>query len=80
MMRFFQIVVAFSTKADGKWEDEQWVKPMRKEDMYKDFEGWVESAHEIVSLMQKPDVWALFDHAPAETYTKGRICLLGDSA
>jgi len=73
-------VVAFATKEDGKWEDEQWVKPMRKEDMYADYEGWVESVHKIVALMQKPDVWALFDHAPAETYTRGRICLLGDSA
>lgn len=48
--------------------------------MYREFEGWVDSAHAIVDLMQKPDVWALFDHPPAETYTKGRICILGDAA
>lgn len=31
-------------------------------------------------LIEKPDVWALFEHPPAPTYTKGRLCLLGDAA
>jgi salicylate hydroxylase len=30
--------------------------------------------------MEKKDLWALFDHPPAETYYKGRVCLLGDAA
>ncbi len=30
--------------------------------------------------MEKPDVWALFDHPPAPTYFKGRFALLGDAA
>lgn len=73
-------VVAFSTKADGKWDDPEWVKPMDKEAMFKDFEGWAEAPLKILSLMQKPDVWALFDTPPAPTYCKGRICMLGDAA
>lgn len=31
-------------------------------------------------LMEKPDVWALFDHPPAPTYFKGRLAILGDAA
>ncbi len=31
-------VVAFQSKADGKWEDEKWVLPMKKEDMFNDFQ------------------------------------------
>jgi len=73
-------VVAFRSKHDGKWEDEQWVKPMKKEDMYSDFSGWVDAVQDIIGMMQKPDMWALFDHPPADTYTRGRMCLLGDSA
>jgi len=73
-------VVAFHSKHDGRWEDEQWVKPMKKEDMYSDFSGWVDAVQDIIGMMQKPDIWALFDHSPAETYAKGRICILGDSA
>lgn len=30
--------------------------------------------------MEKYDVWALFEHPPAPTYYKGRLCLLGDAA
>lgn len=30
--------------------------------------------------MEKFDVWALFEHPPAPTYYKGRLCLLGDAA
>jgi salicylate hydroxylase len=33
-----------------------------------------------LKLMQRFDVWALFDHPPAPTYYKGRLCLLGDAA
>lgn len=72
-------VVAFSTKEDGQWEGE-WVKPMDKTAMFKDFSGWTDATQKILSLMQKPDTWALFDHPPAPTYIKGRVCLLGDAA
>ena len=72
--------VAFSTKEDGKWDDPEWVKPMDKEAMFEDFKGWTEATQQILSMMLKPDVWALFDHQPAPTYLKGRMCLLGDSA
>jgi len=73
-------VVAFQTKKDGKWEDERWVLPMKKEDMFDDFKGWGDSVQHILSLMEKPDVWALFDHPPAPTYYKGRFAILGDAA
>ena len=66
-------VVAFKTKADGKWEDEQWVLPMRWDDMHADFADWGPNVRSILSLMEKPDIWALFDHPPAETYFKGRV-------
>lgn len=74
-------VVAFGTKKDGTWEGD-WVKPMDKEAMMRNFEGWNESAQKILKMMEKSDVWALFDHPPAETYVSqtGRICLLGDAA
>ncbi|KAK0118867.1 hypothetical protein ONS95_007741 [Cadophora gregata] len=73
-------VVAFQSKPDGKWEDERWVLPMKKEDMFNDFQGWGTSVQQILSLMEKPDVWALFDHPPAPTYYKGRLAILGDAA
>nr|POF15288.1 6-methylsalicylic acid decarboxylase ata [Quercus suber] len=73
-------VVAFSTQDDGVWTDSRWVKPMDHEAMAADFEGWAPATRQILSLLQKPDVWALFHHAPAPTYARSRICLLGDAA
>jgi salicylate hydroxylase len=73
-------VVAFRTSKTGKWEDERWVVPMKREEMEKDFEEWGRDVKSVLSLMEKTDLWALFDHPPAETYYKGRVCLLGDAA
>ena len=73
-------VVAFQTKADGKWENEQWVLPMKHEDLDADFKDWGPPVKSILSLMEKPDVWALFEHPPAPNYHRGRVGLLGDAA
>jgi salicylate hydroxylase len=73
-------VVAFKTSKTGKWEDQRWVVPMKREEMEKDFEDWGQDVKSVLSLMEKTDLWALFDHLPAETYYKGRVCLLGDAA
>jgi salicylate hydroxylase len=43
-------VVAFQTKRDGKWEDERWVLPIKKEDMLKNWEGWGDSVIGIMSV------------------------------
>lgn len=71
-------VVAFRSQAE--WTHDEWVIPMKKEDLFADFEGWGDSVSSILPLMEKPDVWALFDHPKAPTYTKGHLCLLGDAA
>ena len=74
-------VVAFRTKVDGKWEDEEWIKPAERKDMESDFRGWGDSVQKILKMMQKCDKWALFDHPHATTYHKdGNICLVGDAA
>ncbi|KAK3055863.1 hypothetical protein LTR09_003097 [Extremus antarcticus] len=73
-------VVAFGTKQDGKWDDPEWVKPMNREAMFEDFKGWTEAAQKVLSMMEKPDIWALFDSQPAPTYVNGRVCMLGDAA
>ena len=73
-------VVAFRTSETGKWEDERWVVPMKREEMERDFENWGQDVKSVLSLMEKTDLWALFDHPPAQTYCKGRVCLLGDAA
>ncbi|ORX97299.1 mannitol 1-phosphate dehydrogenase 2 [Clohesyomyces aquaticus] len=71
-------VVAFNSRET--WEDQNWVVHATKEEMIKDFDGWGPTVHKILSAVQKPDIWALFNHPPASTYFKDRVVLVGDAA
>ncbi|KAF1836162.1 FAD/NAD(P)-binding domain-containing protein [Decorospora gaudefroyi] len=73
-------VVAFSSRPT--WENPNWVVPTTQEDMLKDYADWTPTVRKIMASLQKPDVWALFNHLPASTYytTKPLICLVGDAA
>jgi salicylate hydroxylase len=50
--------------------------------MLEDYKHWIPAVRKIMENLQKPDIWALFNHLPASTYytTKPRICLVGDAA
>ena len=71
-------VIAFGSKRD--WEDERWVLSVDKKIMEDQYTDWGDSVKKILSLMEKPDMWALFDYPPAKTFFKGRTCLSGDAA
>lgn len=74
-------VVGYRSKKDRTWNDSRWVKPTTKEEMLAEFDGWSGPVKNILGLIEKVDMWALFDHLPAVSYhRKGKICLLGDSA
>jgi len=71
-------VVAFASQ--DEWENEKWIIEASKQEMYDDYEGCGEKVKTILSMMQQPDIWALFEHTDAETYCKGGMCLIGDAA
>ncbi|KAA8621368.1 mannitol 1-phosphate dehydrogenase [Pyrenophora tritici-repentis] len=73
-------VVAFSSKPT--WGDPNWVVSTSREDMLEDYKHWSPAVRAIMDSLQKPDIWALFNHPPAPTYytTKPLICLVGDAA
>ena len=75
-------VVAYTTQENGMWPHGDWVKPGTREEMLSQFEGWSEPVLEILGLLEKINMWALFDHyLPARTFhRKGFMCLLGDAA
>ncbi|KAG8526571.1 uncharacterized protein KY384_008772 [Bacidia gigantensis] len=74
-------VVAYHTKEDGKWEDETWIKSVTKQEMVARFAGFSQTVRDLIGVIEKPDLWAMFDHPPAKTYhQQGQLCLLGDSA
>jgi salicylate hydroxylase len=50
--------------------------------MLEDYKHWSPTVVSIMQNLEKPDIWALFNHLPASTYysTKPLICLVGDAA
>jgi salicylate hydroxylase len=72
--------VAFASRST--WEDTNWVVQASREDMLKDFQHWDPKVHTLMANVQKPDIWALFNHLPASTYysTEPLVCLVGDAA
>lgn len=73
-------VVAFASA--NEWTDERWVVEADPEKMKQDFAGWSSTVTKLISLMQKNDIWALFNHSPASTFVSGdgRVCIIGDAA
>ncbi|KAK7545696.1 hypothetical protein IWX49DRAFT_333252 [Phyllosticta citricarpa] len=71
-------VVAFASKPS--WDDPSWVVSTTKDDLRNDFAGWSSHVQSIITLMQKTDIWALFNHLPAKTYVRDRIAIIGDAA
>ncbi|KAE9983142.1 hypothetical protein BLS_004542 [Venturia inaequalis] len=71
-------VVAF--RSSETWDSPDWVVTADKEKMFSDFSSWSPTVRSIISLVQKPDIWALFQHPNARTYHDGNVALLGDAA
>ena len=74
------IVVAFSSRPT--WDKPEWVVQTSREDLLDDYKHWSPTIRAVMDSLQKPDIWALFDHPPASTYysAKPLICLVGDAA
>ncbi|KAL6165043.1 hypothetical protein ACJQWK_08300 [Exserohilum turcicum] len=73
-------VVAFASRQT--WDNPEWVVQTSHEDMLDDYKHWTPTVRDMIGNLQKPDIWALFDHPPAPTYysAKPLVCLVGDAA
>ncbi|PVH83254.1 FAD/NAD(P)-binding domain-containing protein [Cadophora sp. DSE1049] len=60
--------------------ESNWTQAVTKEEMLADFENWGAPLKNILSHIERPERWALYDHLPAPTYVKGRVALMGDAA
>ncbi|KAL8995578.1 MAG: hypothetical protein Q9169_004720 [Polycauliona sp. 2 TL-2023] len=62
------------------WQHDEWVVPSSQEVVQKDFAGCGPVMQKVISMMDKPAMWALFDHPECSTFYKGRFALIGDAA
>jgi salicylate hydroxylase len=64
----------------GDWRTESWTAEGKVEDLAREFEGWDERVRALIASATDTRRWALYDRAPLERWTLGRVGLLGDSA
>ncbi len=67
------------TPSDG-WLEESWSARGDREDALAVFDGWHPQVHALIAGTEAVFKWALFDRPPLDTWTRGRVALLGDAA
>jgi salicylate hydroxylase len=63
----------------SNWLLESWTERGTSEECAADFEGWHEDIHAIIRRLDKPFKWALLSRGPLDSWSVGRITLLGDA-
>jgi salicylate hydroxylase len=61
------------------WTGESWTDRGEIADALVAFEGWHPQVHEILRAVDQTFIWGLFDRAPLERWSVGRVTLLGDA-
>lgn len=69
--------VGFGERTD--WTEENWNTPGTKAECAADFQNWNPLIHEIIEKVDQPYKWALVGRAPLQTWTQGRVTLMGDA-
>jgi salicylate hydroxylase len=62
------------------WQEESWNVPSTKEDLAAAYTGWHPNLQRLFARADEVYKWGLFDRDPMQTWTAGRITLLGDAA
>ncbi len=61
------------------WTRESWTDRGDVADALAAYEGWHPQVRSILETVDETFIWALFDRAPLELWSKGRVTLLGDA-
>jgi salicylate hydroxylase len=67
------------TPSDG-WREESWSARGDRDEALALFAGWHPEVRDVIAGTEAIFRWALFDRPPLETWTRGRVTLLGDAA
>jgi salicylate hydroxylase len=64
----------------SEWRGESWNDRADVAEAISRYSGWNSQIHEILQASERIFKWALFDRAPLQSWTKGRVTLLGDAS
>ena len=74
LLNFVAIVPA------GDWRVESWSATGEVADALAEFDGWHPTVRTIIASADRTHRWALYDREPLDTWSVGRVTLLGDAA
>lgn len=63
----------------GNWVKESWTEAGTTAECQADFPGWNPLIHTIIAQGGTPYKWALLQRSPLQSWTSGRVTLLGDA-
>jgi salicylate hydroxylase len=69
-----------NTQSDEDWHEESWSARGDRDEVLRLFAGWHSEVQALIAGTEQVFKWALFDRPPLETWTRGRVTLLGDAA
>jgi salicylate hydroxylase len=69
-----------NTQSDDDWHEESWSARGDRDEALRLFAGWHPQVRALIAGTERVFKWALFDRPPLETWTRGRVTLLGDAA
>lgn len=61
------------------WQVESWTERGSADECARDFSGWHEDVQTLIHALDEPFKWALMLREPLQTWSKGRVTLLGDA-
>jgi salicylate hydroxylase len=74
------VLMTFSGQVDHHgWLLESWSEKGSVEECMKDFAGWHADIVELIGNVETLHKWGLFGRPPLETWSQGRVTLLGDA-
>jgi salicylate hydroxylase len=74
-----RLVNFVAVKERETWTRESWTDRGEVGDALAAFQGWHPQVHAIIGAVDETFIWALFDRAPLEHWSFGRVTLLGDA-
>ncbi len=69
-----------NTQSDDDWHEESWSARGDRDAALALYAGWHSEVRALIAGTEQVFKWALFDRPPLETWTRGRVTLLGDAA
>ncbi|MBM3608049.1 MAG: salicylate 1-monooxygenase, partial [Alphaproteobacteria bacterium] len=79
-IRAGKVLNIFAGFVNDAWTEESWTVPTSQDEMQQVFDGWSPILRELLAQSEAGYKWGLHDRDPMDSWTQGRITLLGDAA